>query len=304
MARVRDVDWYGIGCYLAISFGLAWAVEVYLIVGRGVSFAGIPPLVAQWVLAAVMFTPALGAWAVGRFVTRDGLRAAGWSPGPWRAYAATYLMVPSVFAAAYGLTWALGLGKPDWDLSLFLAQVERLVPGSAARTPAAPTLLAVVALSSLTFAPLVNSVFAFGEELGWRGFLLPRLLPLGTLPALVLHGAIWGLWHAPVVWAGFNYPGHPVAGIAMMTLLCTVLGIFIGGLRLRYDSVWLASFAHGAINAQGYGVWRMLFPDADPLRGGATGVVGLLLWLIPALWVLRGLDAPRRTDQTGLTGYR
>jgi membrane protease YdiL (CAAX protease family) len=53
-----------------------------------------------------------------------------------------------------------------------------------------------------------ESVVAFGEEYGWRGYLLPRLLPLGEIRASLILGTVWALWHLPVLLAGVLYPGN------------------------------------------------------------------------------------------------
>jgi membrane protease YdiL (CAAX protease family) len=74
--------------------------------------------------------------------------------------------------------------------------------------------------------PAVNGLFAFGEELGWRGYLLPKLMPLGKWKAYVLVGIIWGLWHGPLVLAGFNYPAFPVLGVLGMIGMTTTFGFY------------------------------------------------------------------------------
>jgi hypothetical protein len=131
-------------------------------------------------------------------------------------------------------------------------------------------------------------LFAFGEEWGWRGFLLPRLMPLGKLKAYLILGVIWGLWHAPMIAIGFNYPGQPIAGIFMMIGLTTALGIFINELTLRYKSAILAGWAHGVFNSQAYGIWRViLFPMVNPLIGGISGLMGILLMTIFGLGTIQ-----------------
>jgi hypothetical protein len=112
-------------------------------------------------------------------------------------------------------------------------------------------------------------------------------MPLGKARAYLLLGAIWGLWHAPLIVAGLNYPGHPVTGIFMMMIACTAFGTFFNELTLSCRSVLLAAWMHGALNAQGYGIWHWMFPDVHPLLGGDTGLTGMLMWTIAALLAVR-----------------
>ena len=124
-------------------------------------------------------------------------------------------------------------------------------------------------------------------EFGWRGYLLPKLMVLGKARAYTILGVIWGLWHAPLILAGFNYPGYPVLGVIWMCGLTTALGILINEMTLRYRSSILAGSIHGTFNGQVYGIWRILFPDTNVLWGGITGLVGMLVLLGVGLWVAR-----------------
>ncbi|MCL4516302.1 MAG: CPBP family glutamic-type intramembrane protease [Firmicutes bacterium] len=270
---------------MLITFGLTWGVELAMIFGWHVSFVRTPPMQAQLIVAAVMFAPALAAFITARFITREGFAKTGLRFGPFRAYVQVYFLIPAIFIAAYALTWLLGLGRPDWALRDFMKLVGSGFPAGSA--PAASTMLLVIALGSITFAPLVNSLVAFGEEFGWRGYLLPKLLPLGKWRAMVISGVIWGLWHAPIVAVGFNYPGYPILGVLLMTLLATFMGVYLAYLRIEFDSTALASFGHGVFNSQGYGIWRILFPAVNPVIGGFTGVVGLLVQFAVAAWTYR-----------------
>ncbi|XUK61944.1 CPBP family intramembrane metalloprotease [Plantibacter sp. RU18] len=144
------------------------------------------------------------------------------------------------------------------------------------------TTIALVQVLSLPLSILIGSLSAFGEELGWRGWLLPNLLSLGTWPALLLSGAIWGVWHAPLILLGYNYQRTDVVGVLLMVGWCMLLGTVIGWLRLRSASVWPAVIAHGAVNAAA--VAFLMFATPDTM---ATGVFGTLLgW--PG-WILLGV---------------
>lgn len=133
-------------------------------------------------------------------------------------------------------------------------------------------------------APVLNAIPTLGEELGWRGYLLPRLLPLGQWPALLISGAIWGLWHAPVILMGYNYPQHPQLGVLIMIGFCMVWGILFGWLRLSTGSVWPAMLAHGAMN----GIARitvLLLQAGTSYDSALAGATGLSAWILPALLI-------------------
>ena len=94
----------------------------------------------------------------------------------------------------------------------------------------------------------VNAVFAFGEEFGWRGYLLWELAPWGFWKASVAIGALWGVWHAPVIVAGYNYPSFPVIGVVAMTIACLSFSPVYTYLVIRSESVLAAALLHGVFN--------------------------------------------------------
>ncbi len=104
-------------------------------------------------------------------------------------------------------------------------------------------LLAQISYSVIVFFP------AFGEECGWRGYMMPKLTELMPKPAAVIAGGvIWGLWHAPLTVSGHNfgtdYPGFPFLGIACMCGLCIVSNAFFTLLTEKTGSIYPASIAH------------------------------------------------------------
>lgn len=290
--------------FLFITFGLTWSIEGVML-ASGVSFSGAPPILAQYMIAGLMWAPAIGAVLVRKFILHESLRVADarLRLGSLRPYLLVLLAMPIGFAVIYGLTVLLRLGTLDLSLQTFLSQMTA-VTGTPMTLPLPGPLmsLAIFGLSTL-LSPFFNSIFAFGEEYGWRGFLLPHLLPLGRWPAHLLSGVIWGLWHAPLILMGFNYPGYPWLGILWMCGMTILLGIIENEWTLRYNSVLLAAFIHGAFNSQGYGVWRIIVPNAHPLLGGLGGLVGLAVLAVVALWVSRQARitppiAPRSSRQT------
>jgi membrane protease YdiL (CAAX protease family) len=147
--------------------------------------------------------------------------------------------------------------------------------------------------ATLVAGPLVNGLVALGEEIGWRGYLLPKLMPLGKLKAYVLMGVIWALWHLPLLLIGFVYPGQPLWGTLAFMALLVAFGIYINELSLRHRSSILAGWMHGVFNSQKLGVWPLLFPTLNPLIGGYAGIVGI------AVWLALGLGEMQRTKGQG-----
>lgn len=95
---------------------------------------------------------------------------------------------------------------------------------------------------------------AIGEEAGWRGFLFPALQRfMSVRGAAAATGAIWGMWHAPIIAMGYNYgsayAGFPISGILMMIAACTAVGMLLAYVRMRSSSVWPCALGHGALNA-------------------------------------------------------
>ena len=124
-----------------------------------------------------------------------------------------------------------------------------------------------------------NLPFTFGEELGWRGLLLRETQKAGFLRSNLFIGVVWGLWHAPIIAQGHNYPGHPVAGIFMMTLFTTTLSFPMAYCRLKSRTILGPSALHGMINP--LGVLTVFFVvGANPLFGFVAGLAGIAVILM------------------------
>ncbi|WP_458204461.1 CPBP family intramembrane glutamic endopeptidase [Haladaptatus sp. NG-SE-30] len=94
----------------------------------------------------------------------------------------------------------------------------------------------------------VNALFAFGEEFGWRGYLLWELAPWGFWKASLAVGTVWGIWHAPIIVAGYNYPSFPFVGIGAMTIACISFSPLYTYAVVRAESVLAAALLHGVFN--------------------------------------------------------
>jgi hypothetical protein len=280
------IDPKGIFSFLSITFVVTYAIEGGLILS-GFRMTQLPASYGQLIIAAVMWVPVLATVLTIKFVTREGFAIVNFRFGSWKPYLTSGLLVPICFVFIYGLTWLLGLGQPDWELEQFLATIRSAAGTDLPPMPCPALVLPVLFVVTLVIAPFINGLFGFGEELGWRGYLLPKLMVLGKVKAHLLLGIVWGLWHLPLILIGFTYPGQPILGTLAFIALTITFGIYINELTLSHRSSILAGWVHGVFNSQKLGIWALIFPITNPLLGGFAGIVGIMVWLSLGLWEMR-----------------
>ena len=306
MPRVRVVP---VAVFLALSFGLAWLVALPLWIDP----AGLAAPASPFLLPVMMFTP-----TVATVVVVLALRAPRkhrraflgiWPLGPlgrWLRYLGIALVVPiAIVVAAVFLSAAFGWVDLDLaGLSGFRAQLAAAVP---AGTPLPPLhLLLVLQLVQIPLGAVINSVFAAGEEIGWRGWLQPALMPLGAWPAILITGVAWGLWHSPLILLGYNFGRTDIIGVLFMVGGCVMWGLFLGWLRLRTDSVWPAALAHGSLNAVA-GFVVLVSAAGSTVDMAVVGPLGVVSWVLLGIVmvVIVGLErmrVARPADDTSSPG--
>lgn len=298
-AERQRVPWPAIAVFAVVSCGLAWLVALPLwLRGMGMS----DPLLVVFA-ASMMFTPAIATVAALLVERRQraergmrGMRGILRELGMWplRPVGRTLgVSAAAIFAApllvAAGLLVVGLLGLAEFDLVSFSGYAAQLRGELGAGDLVPPVglppigLLVALQLVMIPFAAIINAPFAFGEEIGWRGWLLPALRPLGTWPALLLSGAFWGFWHTPLILLGYNFGLTDVTGVLLMIFACMLLGVLFGWTRLRTGSVWPAVFGHGAFNASA-GLGALLVAAGSPIPPAwLAGPLGLIMCAVFAV---------------------
>jgi uncharacterized protein len=276
--------------FLAITYIISWPLFLF----RSPSY---------W--AAAMWVPGIAALLATVFVARkgwkEGLKELGLGRmGKFRFYPLAWFLPPVVVLLTMLLTVLVRLGRFDPNFTAMRQMLQAVGGGNVSPQQA----IVAQIVQSVLFGPLVNVVFTLGEEIGWRGFLLPHLLPLGRWPAILISGTIWGFWHAPAIVKGLNYPGQPIPGIPMMVVFCILAGTFLSWLYLETRSAWVAALAHGSMNAWGNLPAVFLVPGYNLLLGGTvpslTGWIVLGIFIAVLVWTKRlpGLKAEAKTSLT------
>jgi CAAX amino terminal protease family. len=137
----------------------------------------------------------------------------------------------------------------------------------------------LVLIQGLIAGLTINAVAAFGEETGWRGFLLKNLRDMRFFKTALIIGFIWGIWHAPVILMGHNYPQHPQIGVLMMIAFCILLTPIMQYLTIKSKSVIASAIAHGTLNAVA-GISIMTTNGGNDLITGITGIAGFITLFI------------------------
>lgn len=235
MSDRRAVDWTSVALFLVLAFGTSWLVwmAMYLL--------GLP----WWTYFFASWGPGAAAVIV-RVVRREGFADSGlFRLGKGRAAMAAYTVALLLIPFAAMSSTALGVSAGAFELRLDadggLISPNRIVLLVTENFGLAGLLLSFVVLPLI---PLVD----LGEELGWRDYLVVRLMPAGTVPALLISGVVWAVWHLPFnLILGYNKGAE---GFPLFALDIVLFGALLGYLRIRSGTVWPCAILHTAYNYQ------------------------------------------------------
>lgn len=229
----------------------------------------------------ILVAPGLAA-LITRFIYQRNVGDLGWKlmktesqPNWWRWQNSRYIAlsygVPiGIGFLVYGLTWVVISGS-------FSTEVN-----------------AVDILVSFVFAGTVGLLFlamlSIGEEVAWRGFLLPDLNKITSFPAAaVISGLVWAMWHYPLIFFApglFDFGGLPLYfAVPKFTLSLVAVSVVLGWLRWKTGSVWPAVVAHGSHNSFTLAFLNDLTSQTGitPYIAGEVGIGLLVAWAIVAL---------------------
>ena len=191
----------------------------------------------------------------------------------------------------YGLAMVLFYGLETLLNYVFklgtLADVTKMYPLGTTDTIPLLALLASTFLNAVIIGPFLGLIITFGEEYGWRGYLQGELVHLGRIRGVGLLGIIWGVWHWPVIWMGYNYPDQPVLGSLLMTGYTVVLSYFLAYAVFKSKGVWTAAYLHALNNqAMSFFVAAVVTP-VSMVMSFNIGIPALVLCALVILLLLR-----------------
>jgi membrane protease YdiL (CAAX protease family) len=254
----------GLAIYFALVVVISGSLEAYYI------FINPELLGTLFGLLALMWSPALAS-VIARLVLREGFsdvsfRFGGLRTLPWYALG---LGVPlAVGILAYGGAWLTGLVGFQGGAGAFLVGL----------------------VSAATWITIYGFIFTAGEEIGWRGYMLTRLIDAGVPRPVLVSGLIWALWHLPLILAGIYAAGpYPALSAVLIVVSFTSAAYIFARMRLETGSIWPVIFAHSAWNSIIQGPFDGATKGANAaLWTGESGILTLIVLVVLSVLVSRG----------------
>jgi membrane protease YdiL (CAAX protease family) len=265
--------------FIGLTFFASWLMAVLFF-----AFGGRWGTAASLVMAAsYMFVPMVIAIIVQKFICKEPLKESlGISFKLNRWFLIGWLLPPIIALACLGASLLLPGVEYSPSMEGLHERLATVVPAEQLQQiqdnpgifHSHPILMGL--LLGLIAGITINAVAGFGEELGWRGFLQRELGFLGFWKSSAAIGIIWGVWHAPLILQGHNYPQHPVVGVVMMVVLCVLLAPIFSYVRLKANSVIAAAIIHGSLNATA-GISIVVVRGGSDLTVGIPGLAGFVV---------------------------
>ena len=262
----------GLRIYLGLVVVLSAILE-----GTIIRLGGLSNSTAGALVLVLMYVPALSS-VVARLAGREGFEdvSFGWGGRTGsRAALAAWLLPLIIAIPVYGIAWSTGLVPFAAPQGGTLAQIGSPILRLVALIPVA-----------LTVGTLVSCLSAFGEEVGWRGYLVPRLVEANVPQPYLVSALIWCAWHIPLIlWAGYATGPYPALSALLFIGSITPVGLIFARWRMASGSVWPAVMAHGSWNVVVQSVFDPFAPgERSAMWVGESGVLTVVaLWLVCAL---------------------
>lgn len=275
---MKNKDVKNLIVYLVLSFGMTWIIFFAAII-NGFRWDGTNSYMESFI-ALGMLMP-LVAHVFTRMITKEGFQLTGEDSmmlgidlknKKWIIYLFA-IFIPYIYQEL-GNVLLIAISPKSLDsnltgLSMFQDK---------------PYLMPFVMISGA----VVASFGALGEEGGWRGYMMPKLIKImGLNKAIIVGGIIWGLWHAPLTCIGHNfgtdYPGFPYVGILLMCCFCIAVGSLFTFVTVKTKSIWPATFMHAVNNSSSTILDKMMNDEVITDKFGIFSY--WLISLIPVLIV-------------------
>ena len=262
----RQATWAQVATFVAVTYVWSW-IFMYLAISAG-EITPVAALGGMWSpFVGLLVTRML--FPVGR--RRGSLAGLGWKWGETRWQLWSYFLPVLYVGAAHSAAWALGFA--DF-----------------ADATAGPMILRV--LRAVALGTVLGSIAAFGEEIGWHGYLVPQLYArMGFTKTAFTRGIIWSVWHYPLIIGGvYGTTETPLwYRLVCFTVTLTAVSFAFSWLRIKSGSLWTGVLLHAMHNLYLQEVFPSLTVDLPrtpyvtdefgAFSAAAAVIVAVVFWL-------------------------
>ena len=303
MMNVRKVQVKGVISYLVLTYGLTLIIVAFILFTHGLHG---PSALGVY---GIMLAPAFSAFIVRKFITKEGFKGSGLCIGLKRYYIVAYILPVLIVVSTYVISIIIGYGKVYMSESELMEYLKELTKQAGITAiPKPPMNLSYrewflfLSIASLTAFIPIAWFFGFGEEYGWRGYLLPKLLPLGRWRALILTGFLWWLWHTPLMLIApttTHARSIELLALTFTSFLATILvNIVFAWIFYASRSIFAAALAHASYNQAARAL--TIFIKTNSLAFNTITVVLLTL----VVFILHKFKQINKIDQNPMDKHR
>ncbi|HJX24795.1 MAG TPA: CPBP family intramembrane glutamic endopeptidase [Chthoniobacterales bacterium] len=247
--------WKKIGCFYGLTMIFSGLFDAFVIHAGKMDVGGLIYVTGS------MWSPALAAFATKRMFG-ESVRELPWKWGSARNAWLGYLIPIAYALPVYLIVWITGLGALNLSILPKTAQ-----DFGWSNFPAGLT-LALFVLLTATLGMVAKTSRALGEEIGWRGFLVPELSKVVSFPMIgLISGLMWAVYHFPVlIFADYNAGTSAWYGLTCFTVMVVADSFILAWLTLRSRSLWPAAILHGSHNLFIQSIFTPLTRDTGPTK--------------------------------------
>lgn len=223
-----------------VAFTVAFSSLFYFLIAKSGHSGG--PLVNY--VGCLMWCPGLAALATCKYLGRS-FSTLGWNWGKTRYQVICYLIPLAYATVSYAFVWLSGFG--GFYNQDFVGRISK----DLGLGPMPPWLtISLYFLFTGTISVIMDLATVLGEEIGWRGFLVPELAKRhGFAATAIISGLIWAFWHYPLLLLGDYHPDTPIwFYLPLFTLLVPAINFVWTWMRLKSGSLWPCVVLHAAHN--------------------------------------------------------
>ena len=255
-------------------------IPIYYLMLTGPSSMRIPLIIC------IMWSPGISA-IITKLICDHNLRNLGWGWGKTRYQTLSYFLPAVLSLLVYGIVWITGIG----DLSI--SQFEKIGNKKFFSPDSGVTFIPIL-LMSMSLGFLKSFTTAFGEEIGWRGFLVKEFSNVTSYTnASWIIGLVWALWHVPgILFVGYNAGTSPYAAIPCFIVMIVSATFIMNWIRLRSGSLWTGAIFHANHNMFIQSIYDLMTVDREMTKYFTTefGVGMALIYAVTAYFFWRKRD--------------